>query len=70
MLAIIFLAFIIVLIGYFTTTGLSLYAGLVLVMVLLVGYYLKNNHKNRHYLSNCRTKNSVWRANATYRCRV
>ncbi|MCP1065583.1 proline-specific permease ProY [Serratia symbiotica] len=47
MMAIIFLAFIIGLIGYFPTTRVSLYAGLVWVMALLVGYYFKINYQKK-----------------------
>lgn len=46
-MAIIFLAFIIGLIGYFPTTRVSLYAGLVWVMALLVGYYFKVNYQKK-----------------------
>lgn len=47
MMAIIFLAFIIGLIGYFPTTRVSLYAGLVWVMAFLVGYYFKINYQKK-----------------------
>jgi proline-specific permease ProY len=45
--AIIFLVFIIGLIGYFPTTRISLYAGLVWVAVLLLGYYIKVNRQKK-----------------------
>jgi proline-specific permease ProY len=44
---IIFLVFIIGLIGYFPTTRVSLYAGLVWVAVLLAGYYFKVNRQKK-----------------------
>ncbi|MNC81903.1 Proline-specific permease ProY [compost metagenome] len=47
MVAIIFLVFIIGLIGYFPTTRISLYAGLVWVAVLLLGYYIKVNRQKK-----------------------
>ncbi|MNL70058.1 Proline-specific permease ProY [compost metagenome] len=47
MVAIIFLVFIIGLIGYFPTTRVSLYAGLVWVAVLLAGYYFKVNRQKK-----------------------
>ncbi|MNG91610.1 Proline-specific permease ProY [compost metagenome] len=46
-IAIIFLAFIIGLIGYFPTTRVSLYAGLVWVAVLLAGYYFKVSRQKK-----------------------
>lgn len=47
-LAIIFLVFIIGLIGWFPTTRISLYVGLVWIVLLLVGYYFKVKYqKNR-----------------------
>ncbi|CAI1906493.1 Proline-specific permease ProY [Serratia ficaria] len=48
--AIIFLVFIIGLIGYFPTTRISLYAGLVWVAVLLAGYYFKVNRQKKRAL--------------------
>jgi len=46
-IAIVFLFFIISLIGYFPTTRVSLYAGLVWVVVLLVGYAFKLRHDRK-----------------------
>lgn len=46
-LAIIFLVFIIALIGWFPTTRVSLYVGLVWIALLLVGYYLKVRHQKK-----------------------
>lgn len=46
-IAIVFLFFIIGLIGYFPTTRVSLYAGLVWVVVLLVGYVFKLHHDRK-----------------------
>lgn len=45
--AIVFLVFIIGLIGYFPTTRVSLYAGLVWVVLLLAGYWFKVNHQKK-----------------------
>nr|CBX72620.1 proline-specific permease proY [Yersinia enterocolitica W22703] len=46
-LAIIFLVFIIGLIGWFPTTRVSLYVGLVWIALLLVGYYFKVSHQKK-----------------------
>jgi len=46
-IAIIFLVFIIGLIGYFPTTRVSLYAGLVWVVLLLLGYYIKVSRQKK-----------------------
>ena len=46
-LAIIFPVFIIGLIGWFPTTRVSLYVGLVWIALLLVGYYFKVNHQKK-----------------------
>ena len=55
--AIVFLVFIIGLIGYFPTTRVSLYAGLVWVVLLLAGYWFKVNHqKNARRWRRSKTK--------------
>ena len=46
-LAIIFLVFIIGLIGWFPTTRISLYVGLVWIVLLLVGYYFKVKYQKK-----------------------
>ncbi|RTF32859.1 amino acid permease [Serratia marcescens] len=48
--AIVFLVFIIGLIGYFPTTRVSLYAGLVWVVLLLAGYWFKVNRQKKRAL--------------------
>jgi proline-specific permease ProY len=50
-LAIIFLVFIIGLIGWFPTTRISLYVGLVWIALLLVGYYVKVRYQKQQALA-------------------
>ena len=46
-IAMVFLVFIIGLIGYLPATRVSLYTGLGWIMLLLLGYYLKINHQKK-----------------------
>ncbi len=50
-IAIIFLLFIIVLIGYFPATRVSLYAGLIWMLLLLMGYYVKIYYSEKRQCS-------------------